>query len=109
MLTELLKQKGYKIFRNAPFIDREEEIAFLKSYFEEIPQRILFVYCPKSTGKTTLIEYVIENELDRRKYWINYLNLRRTLISNYENFIYSFFVSCSHTHKQYNIPEQNLQ
>ncbi len=91
MLTETLKKKGYKIFRNYPFIDREEEINFLKEYFKETPQRILFIYGPKSTGKTTLIEYVIEKELKEKGYWINYLNLRRTLLATYENFIYSFF------------------
>ncbi len=67
MLTETLKKKGYKIFRNYPFIDREEEINFLKEYFKETPQRILFIYGPKSTGKTTLIEYVIEKELEKKR------------------------------------------
>jgi AAA+ ATPase superfamily predicted ATPase len=91
MLSDILKEKGYKFFRNEPFVDREEEVEFLKEYFEDNPRRILFIYGPKSTGKTTLIEYLIENELNDKEYWINYLNLRRTLISNYENFIYSFF------------------
>ena len=91
MLTEILKKKGYRIFRDEPFVDREEEIKFLKEYFKENPRRILFIYGPKSTGKTTLIEYVIEKELNSKEYWINYLNLRRTVIATYENFIYSFF------------------
>ena len=91
MLSEILKKKGYRIFRDSPFIDREEEINFLKEYFKETPQRILFIYGPKSTGKTTLIEYVIEKELNDKEYWINYLNLRGTVLATYENFIYSFF------------------
>lgn len=91
MLTQVLQQKGYKVFRGDPFINREEEIRFFKEYFKDNPRRILFVYGPKSTGKTTLIEYVIENELDKKDYWIKYLNLRGTLIATYENFIYSFF------------------
>jgi AAA+ ATPase superfamily predicted ATPase len=62
MLSEILKKKGYRFFRNYPFIDREE-VKFLKEFFEKEPSRILFLYGPKSTGKTTLIEYVIENEL----------------------------------------------
>jgi AAA+ ATPase superfamily predicted ATPase len=47
-------------YRGAPFIDREEEIEFFVKWFSEVPQRILFVYGPKSSGKTTVIEYVIE-------------------------------------------------
>ena len=91
MLSEILKKKGYKFFRNYPFIDREEEIKFLVDFFEKEPSRILFLYGPKSTGKTTLIEYVIENELNKKDFWIKYLNLRGVLIANYDNFIYSFF------------------
>ena len=47
-------------YRGVPFIDREEEIEFFVDWFREAPQRILFVYGPKSSGKTTVIEYVIE-------------------------------------------------
>lgn len=50
-------------FRNVDFVNREDEIEFFKEYFKTEPERVLFVYGPKSTGKTTLIEYVIENEL----------------------------------------------
>ena len=94
MLSEILKEKGYRFFRNYPFIDREEEIKFLKEFFEDKPSRILFLYGPKSTGKTTLIEYVIENELfndfklfKSKKYNVKYINFRRKLISNYKSFI----------------------
>jgi len=93
-ISEILSKKGYKLFRNEPFIDREEEIKFFKSYFEENPRKILFVYGPKSTGKTTLIEYVIENELidDKKffkssKYNIKYINFRGKLIASYNTFL----------------------
>ncbi|HIP43784.1 MAG TPA: hypothetical protein EYG93_00405 [Sulfurospirillum arcachonense] len=36
---------------------------YLKKKFEKIPKEILWLYGPKSTGKTTLIEYIIEKEL----------------------------------------------
>ena len=88
-VLKVLKKKGYKLFRNYPFIDREEEIKFLKEFFEDKPSRILFLYGPKSTGKTTLIEYVIENELfedfklfKSQKYNVKYINFRRKLIGN---------------------------
>jgi len=94
MLSEVLAKKGYKLFRGEVFIDREEEIEFFKNYFNELPRRILFVYGPKSTGKTTLIEYVIENELieDKKlfksnRFFIKYLNFRRKLVTNYNNFL----------------------
>ena len=94
MLSEILKKKGYRFFRGEPFIDREKEIKFLKEFFEDRPRRILFLYGPKSTGKTTLIEYVIENELfndfklfKSKKYNVKYINFRRKLISNYKSFI----------------------
>ena len=84
-------------YRGAPFIDREEEIEFFIDWFNDVPQRILFVYGPKSSGKTTLIEYIIEKKLltekdwwIKSKYWIKYINLRRKLISTYSTFLHSF-------------------
>ncbi len=87
-----------RYFRKEKFIDREREISFLKGWFERVPKEILWLYGPKSSGKTTLIEYVIENELfedfwglePRGNYWVRYINLRRYLISNYECFIEAF-------------------
>ena len=94
MLSEILKKKGYRLFRDYPFIDREEEIEFLKEFFENKPSRILFLYGPKSTGKTTLIEYVIENKLfddfklfKSSKYNIKYINFRRKLVGSFDTFI----------------------
>ena len=86
-------------YRGAPFVDREEEIEFFVDWFNEVPQRILFVYGPKSSGKTTIIEYVIEKKLlkeNRRKkkskYWVKYLNLREALIASYGSFLDTCFV-----------------
>jgi len=94
MLSEVLAKKGYKLFRGEVFIDREEEIEFFKNYFNELPRRILFVYGPKSTGKTTLIEYVIENELieDKKlfksnRFNIKYVNFRGKMIFDYDTFL----------------------
>ena len=77
-----------KKFRKSEFINREKEIEFFINYFNETPERILWVYGPKSTGKTTLIEYIIENELDKDK-TIRYINFRRTLIGSYDSFLNS--------------------
>jgi len=85
-----------KKFRNVEFVDREKEINFLIEYFKREPERILWLYGPKSTGKTTLIEYVIEKELLTEqkifsKYWIKYINFRGLMIGSYDSFINSFF------------------
>ena len=85
-----------KQFRNVDFVNRESEIEFFINYFETKPERILWVYGPKSTGKTTLIEYVIEEKLTSGlkifdKYWIKYINFRRSIVTSYDTFIESFF------------------
>ena len=87
-----------KYFRGKKLIDREEEIKFLLDWFTRLPELILWIYGPKSCGKTTLIEYVVEKELfedfeklePRGNYWVKYLNLRRKLISSYETFLEAF-------------------
>ena len=84
-------------YRGALFVDREDEIEFFVDWFSEVPQRLLLVYGPKSSGKTTVIEYVVENRLLtekewwlKSKYWVKYINLRRKLISSYATFLHSF-------------------
>jgi len=77
-------------FRGVEFINRDKELEFLKERVKEAPREILWLYGPKSTGKTSLIEYFLENELDN-SYWIKFISFRRNIIANYENFIYSFF------------------
>ena len=86
-------------YRGVPFIDREEEIEFFIDWFSEPPQRILFVYGPKSSGKTTVIEYVVEKKLltekewwIKGKYWVKYLNLRGKLITSYRSFLEALIV-----------------
>jgi len=87
-----------RYFRGEKLIDREEEIKFLLDWFEKLPKEILWIYGPKSSGKTTIIEYVVENELfedfwkfkTKRDYWVRYINLRRYLISSYNSFIEAF-------------------
>jgi len=86
-------------YRGAPFVDREEEIEFFVDWFNRVPQRVLWVYGPKSSGKTTVIEYVVEKKLlaekewwEKGKYWVKYINLRRKLISGYKTFLHSFIM-----------------
>ena len=84
------------IFREEELVDREEEIKYFKKWFEKVPKEILWVYGPKSTGKTTLTEYIIENELfddfklfKSKKYNVKYINFRQKLFGSYDTFIKS--------------------
>ncbi len=97
-----------RYFRGEQLIDREENIKFLIDWFEKIPKEILWIYGPKSSGKTTLIEYVVENELfedfwklkPKKNYWVKYINLRRYLISSYDSFIEAFLTVKKNTRKK---------
>jgi len=80
-----------KQFRGVEFINRDRECEFFLDYFKKEPQRVLWVYGPKSTGKTTLMEYIIENYLlNDPNYNIKYINFRGKMIANYDNFIDAF-------------------
>ncbi len=72
------------------FINREEEIKFLESHFKNLPNSLLFVYGPKSSGKSALLAKVVE-DLDKNKYAINYLSLRSVIIYNFKTFLNVFF------------------
>ena len=80
-----------KEFRGVDFIDRDKEIEFFLDYFKQNPERILWIYGPKSTGKTTLIEYMVENYLmESNEYNAKYINFRGKMVANYDNFIDAF-------------------
>ena len=74
-----------------PFINRAKEVHYLQSWIAEKPKNILFLYGPKSSGKTTLIYRFIEQNLSDGKYDIKHFNLRKLLLVNYESFLRAFF------------------
>jgi len=76
---------------NPPFINRGEEMHFLQSWIAQTPNNILFLYGPKSSGKTTLIYRFIERNLPRTEFDIKHFNLRELLLINYESFLRAFF------------------
>ena len=79
-------------FRRTPFIDREREEAFLLNHLQGEPAKILFIYGPKSSGKTTLMEYMVENILEKDKnFYVNYVNFRGYAIANYKDFLDIYF------------------
>jgi len=73
-----------------PFINRIHESKYLNDYLKDAPTNILFVYWPKSTGKTTLINKVI-NELPQKDYAIQYIDMRWVLIRDFNDFKNIFF------------------
>ncbi len=92
MWKEKEKKKEVKYFTKAPpFINRKEEKKYLLEYLNSAPTNILFLYWPKSTGKTTLIYKIINEELDNKKFDVNFINLRSVLMTNFKDFKNLFF------------------
>ena len=75
------------------FINRENEMAELSNYLEGRPNAILFLYGPKSSGKTTLMYRLFERMETEKRYNINFLNLREIFLTSYDDFIDAFFKS----------------
>ena len=75
------------------FINREKELAELRNYLEGRPNAILFLYGPKSSGKTTLMYRLFEQMEAEKSYKINFLNLRKVFLTSYDDFIDAFFKS----------------
>ncbi|OQY11008.1 MAG: hypothetical protein B6I30_07845 [Desulfobacteraceae bacterium 4572_187] len=74
-----------------PFINREEEMRSLETWIGTKPDSILFIYGPKSSGKTTLLYRFIEQKLAAGMYDIKHFNLRELLLINYDSFLRAFF------------------
>lgn len=85
----------------ARFINRTKEIKYLKNWIEQEPNSLLFIYGPKSSGKTTLITHLIDNHLDLKKMAINYMNLRGVLIYNFNSFLDTFFTKTAKGKKNF--------
>ncbi|PCI25383.1 hypothetical protein COB57_01495 [Candidatus Peregrinibacteria bacterium] len=77
-------------FRDSVFVNREEERRYILDHLSFVPHEILFIYGPKSSGKTTMMDFIYENEMDDI-YETRKINLRGLLLSNYESFINIFF------------------
>ena len=73
------------------FVNREDELAYLETWISAKPENILFLYGPKSSGKTTLIYRFIDQNLSKGRYDIKHFNLRELLLVNYESFLQAFF------------------
>jgi len=72
------------------FWDREKEVKDLKAHIQSEPNSILFVYGPKSSGKSTLLMKVAE-DLPENDYAIYWYDLREELVSGYDSVLGIFF------------------
>ncbi|ADG13530.1 ATPase [Methanocaldococcus infernus ME] len=72
------------------FYNREKEVRYLKTYCQLEPNSILFVYGPKSSGKSTVIRKVIK-ELEDSDIVFFYYNLRKYATPTKEEFFKIFF------------------
>lgn len=66
------------------FWDRKGEIRYLKAYLRNLPNAILFVYGPKSSGKSTLIREVIKRLKGDKN--VVFYDFRGKLLKAYRNF-----------------------
>jgi len=75
--------------RNIEFHNREKEIKDIRAILDRQPTLITFIYGPINSGKTELINHVIE-ELPE-EYVVFYINLRTKFLAGYDDFIESLF------------------
>ena len=78
-----------KNMRSIEFHNREKEIKEIKAILDTRPTLITFIYGPINSGKTELINHVIE-ELPE-EYVVFYINLRTKFLVSYDDFIESLF------------------
>ncbi len=72
------------------FFDREKEKEEILNILRTEPQLLNFIYGPINSGKTTLIQKLIE-DLPKDKYAVFYINLRGKLIKEYGGFVRVLF------------------
>ncbi|CEG11521.1 conserved hypothetical protein [groundwater metagenome] len=75
---------------NIEFFDREKEKQEILNILKVKPQLINFIYGPINSGKTTLIQKLID-DLPKDKYAVFYINLRGKLIKEYGGFVRVLF------------------
>ena len=85
------EEKKLKLENPEIFINRVAEKKYFLDYFNGVPRNILFVYWPKSTWKTTLLNKVIKENLDNENFAVQYINMRDVLIKDFSDFRNLFF------------------
>ncbi|WP_456372551.1 ATP-binding protein [Methanocaldococcus sp.] len=73
------------------FFNREKEINKILAILENKTFLINFVYGPINSGKTALINEIITNKLDKKKYIPFYFNFRCIYLRNCNDILISLF------------------
>lgn len=73
------------------FVNREQELADLQNYLTTPANAILFLYGPKSSGKTTLMYRLLDSLKQDNTFDIKFLNLREIFLTSYNDFVDAFF------------------
>ncbi|ACV24350.1 ATP-binding protein [Methanocaldococcus fervens] len=73
------------------FFNREKEMEYILHILNREPDDIYFIYGPINSGKTALINEIINNRLNKDKYVVFYFDLREIFISKYDDFIEVLF------------------
>ena len=73
------------------FFNREKEIREILNLIETEPKLINFIYGPINSGKTALINEIVENKLNKNKYQVFFISLRGRFIEDYKSFIKVLF------------------
>jgi uncharacterized protein len=84
-----MKQNEYR--QDVAFVNRKNELTVLEAYINKRPSEILFLYGPKSSGKTTLLYKFIESAKKTDKLEVKFFNLRKVYLGNYTDFLKVFF------------------
>lgn len=84
-----MEKRKFKI--KTTFIDRKQELRLVRNYLEAQPNSILFLYGPKSSGKTTLLYYLCDELAGDKSYEVKFLNLREIFLDSYDDFLQTFF------------------
>ncbi|HLP48041.1 MAG TPA: ATP-binding protein [Candidatus Kapabacteria bacterium] len=86
-----MKKNTPEYLKYPAFINRENELNYLKDYINISPESILFVHGPKSSGKTTLLYKFFAQIRNEQKLNVKFLDLRKTFTNVYEDFLKTFF------------------
>ncbi len=86
-----MTNEKFEYRKKAAFINRKNELNFLRECINIQPESILFLHGPKSSGKTTLLYKFFDQIRKEQKLDVKFLNLRETFTDVYEDFLKTFF------------------